>query len=217
MGSFFLFLSFGKETSPANDISCSLSPYKINPSLNPDRFYSPLPLTLREAWNILMSSMCSWEPSLKIVHLRTNDGNAFRKGMPDSFSRWYAFRTLSLLKSNYLPLPSFENRTLQTRILSCTVISKSLFTFWYPTHCFREMFLKDAHMQKKSCIADHAETIKRCVNDSGKMSSNCEIWKEEGNMEGSYLSLEMRLSNCKFGSSIVRELTSLLPLEFRRS
>lgn len=72
-------------------------------------------------------------------------------------------------------------------------------------------------MQKKSCIADHAETIKRCVNDSGKMSSNCKIWKEEGTMEGSYLSLEMRLSNWEFGSSIFRELTSLLPLEFRRS
>lgn len=40
-------------------------------------------------------------------------------------------------------------------------------------------------MQKKTYIADHAETIKRCVNSSGKMSSNCEIWKEEDGLSES--------------------------------
>lgn len=101
---------------------------------------------------------------------------------------------------------------LQTRILTCMVIFKSLLTFWCSTHCLREIFLKDAHTQKKTYIADHAETIKRCVNGSGKMSSNCEIWKEKDGLSEPGDAAQW----LEFGSSLARELTSLLPLDFGR-
>lgn len=211
MGSFFLFLSFGRGSSLANDTLCIFSPYEINPSLKPDRFYSPLPLILREASNILVSSVCSWEPSLKVVHQRTNDGNAFERECSLTFQGNMHFVHWVCLNQTIYHILHLNTELLQTRTLTCMVISKSFFTFWYPTHCLREISLKDAKENlycrpcgnnQKMCQQLWEDVIKLWNMERGRRL----IWVWRcGSVTGS------------LAAQLAGELTSLLPLDCGRS